>query len=260
MKKNYIFKFILFVIPFSAFVLMSNANGKVNETVSGSPGDGNQTCSKCHSGGNFGASVGITTNIPGSGYEANTAYNITVTTTSSASKHGFQLTAEKINGATKIGTFTAGSNSKTISGSNQSITHNSPNDNSWAFVWNSPASNLGEIKFYVSAIAANGNIGTTGDQVVTNSTGNFNVLGLKKEQQLDFAMYPNPSSDNLNIQLPSGVLKANVALFDLSGRLLLSSNVTAQNKRVNVADISTGVYLVKIQSEGKTGTKQFIKK
>ena len=63
---------------------------------SGSPGDSGNTCSVCHSGGNFSASVSITTNIPATGYEPNTDYDITVLLNQSgASRHGFALTAEK---------------------------------------------------------------------------------------------------------------------------------------------------------------------
>lgn len=265
MKKNYIFKFILFLIPVFAFVLMSNAGGRVAEGNTGSPGDGGSgnSCAKCHSGGSFGATLSLETEVPAGGYALNTGYGIKVEIlNSTGAKHGFQITAERVSDNSKVGSFTDdGSDSQTFNG-NKHVTHTSAGNAKkvWNFNWTSPTTDVGAVKFYVAALAANGTGGTSGDQVLTTSSANFSVLGLKKEQQLDFAMYPNPSSDNLNIQLPSGVLKADVELFDLSGRLLMNSKVTALNKSVNVADLSTGVYLVKIQSEGKTGTKQFLKK
>ena len=42
MKKHLFFKILLFTIPLSAFVLMSNSGGKTG-AYSGSPGDGNVT-------------------------------------------------------------------------------------------------------------------------------------------------------------------------------------------------------------------------
>ena len=45
---------------------------------SGSPGDGNTTCTQCHSGGNFNASVALQTEVPATGYELGTTYGLQV--------------------------------------------------------------------------------------------------------------------------------------------------------------------------------------
>ena len=71
MKKNYIFKTLLFLIPLTAFVLMAVSSGR-DGAFSGSPGDSSNNCTSCHSGGNFGASVAIQTEVPGGGYALNT--------------------------------------------------------------------------------------------------------------------------------------------------------------------------------------------
>lgn len=256
MKKNYFFKFILFLIPFSAFILMSNSGGR-DDGRTGSPGDGNASCAACHTGGTSGTSVAITTNIPAGGYQTSTEYDITVTTSSSASRHGFQLTAEKTSDNGKVGSFTAGANTR-VTGDR--ITHSNATQNTWTFKWTSPATDVGNVKFYAASVAANGNGGAdSGDKTVTTSTSDFSVLGIAKEKQLDFALYPNPSSNNINIQLPTGVSKAEVNLFDISGRLVKSATVTSSSQLVDVKDLSSGVYVLKIQSEGKVGAKQFIK-
>ena len=49
MKKNYIFKFILLLIPVLAFTLLSFSSGNPN-AFSGSPGDSGNNCTQCHSG------------------------------------------------------------------------------------------------------------------------------------------------------------------------------------------------------------------
>ena len=49
MKKNYIFKTILFLIPFSAILLLSYSSGN-GSALSGSPGDGGNNCTQCHTG------------------------------------------------------------------------------------------------------------------------------------------------------------------------------------------------------------------
>ena len=261
MKKNYIFKFILFLIPVSALILISASAGR-DGGYSSSPGDSSNTCTSCHSGGSFGASVDIQTEVPAGGYGLNTSYGIQVDITgSSATKHGFQITAERISDNSKVGTFTADGTANQLVNGGTHITHTSAGNskNTWSFNWKSPTTDMGAIRFYVSALAADGNGSVSGDQVVTASTGNFNVLGIAKEKQLDFALYPNPTSDNINIQLPSGVSEADMNVFDISGRLVRSAKVTSQNKLMNVTDLSSGIYILKIYSDGKIGAKQFIK-
>jgi hypothetical protein len=262
MKKNYFFKFILFLIPISAIVFVSASAGR-DGAFSGSPGDSSNTCTSCHSGGNFGATVAIQTEVPAGGYGLDTSYGIQVDITgSSGSKHGFQITAERISDNTKVGTFTADGTDNQLKNGGTHLTHTSAGNSkkTWNFNWKSPATDVGAIKFYVAALAADGTGNTGGDQTVTASTGNFNVLGIAKEKQLDFALYPNPSSDHINVQLPSGVTKADLNVFDISGRLVRTTTVSSLNKLVNIADLTSGIYVLKIHSEGKTGAKQFVKK
>ena len=256
MKKHYFFKVLLLIIPISAFLLMSNSGG-INGGYSGSPGDGGSSCTTCHSGSaNLGASASITTNIPSDGYDLNTDYTITVNSTSSSSKLGFQLTAE--NGSnTKVGSFIAGSGSR-VSG--QRITQSTPSaSGDWSFTWKSPATNLGNVTFYTAVNATNDNGGRSGDQVVLANT-SVGVLGISDAKRLHFEMFPNPASENLTIQLPSGSKNASVAFYDYIGRLALTQKVSQTNNQINVQQLSSGVYILKVLADGKIGTQKFVKK
>ncbi|NJN49941.1 MAG: hypothetical protein HC798_00740 [Polaribacter sp.] len=93
MKKNYLFKTVLFLIPFSAFVLLSFSSGN-GSALSGSPGDGGNSCSQCH-GSASNSNITISTNIPTTGYAFNTEYDVTITNSGGGSRNGFQVTAEK---------------------------------------------------------------------------------------------------------------------------------------------------------------------
>ena len=42
-------------------------------------------------------------------------------------------------------------------------------------------------------------------------------------------MYPNPVSDVLNIQLPTGTEKAEVGVFDYTGRLVSSKTISSND-------------------------------
>ena len=255
MKKNYIFKFLLFLIPFSAFMLMSSSAGR-DDGRSGSPGDGGVTCAACHSGGSFNASATITTNIPTTGYLLNTDYTINVNTSSSSTTHGFQLVAENSSN-TKVGALTAGAGSRV---SNQRITHASPSaSGDWSFTWKSPATDLGTVTFYSAVNAANGNGSTSGDQVVTATT-SLPSLSISDAKRLDFSMYPNPASEEVTIQLPSGTEQALVEFYDYVGKLALSKKVSKMDNGIIVDDLSAGIYILKVVTKDKIGSQKFIKK
>lgn len=257
MKKHYFFKFILLLIPVSAFLLMSSSGGR-NEGRTGSPGDGGSTCASCHSGGSFGLSPTITTNIPAGGYDLNTTYNITVSG-GAAPKLGFQLTAEETTSNGKVGTFTAGTGSRLTTSTN-AVTHSNTSNSSWSFTWKSPSSDVGPIKFYAAVNAANGDGSTGGDEIVTTATNNFTVLGISEVNRLDFDMYPNPASEKLTIQLPSGSDNATVQFYDYVGRLALTKKISNTNNKIDVNSLSTGVYVLKVLSDNKIGSQKFIKK
>ena len=252
MKKNYIFKFILFLIPLSALLLMSNSTG-FGGTASGSPLDGN-SCAQCHSGGNLNASTVITTNIPDTGYELNTDYTITINTTSNSTKLGFQLAAE--NSTEKVGTFKTGTGTKLVGSNLSQSTPSSSGD--WSVVWTSPSTDKGNVTFYTAVNATNNNGGTSGDQTVLASK-SMPSLSTKNFNALAFDMYPNPASERVTLQLPNGSDNAKVEFYDYIGRLSLTENITLNNNKVDVNSLSSGIYLIKVVAHGKIGTKKFIK-
>ncbi|KOY53060.1 choice-of-anchor V domain-containing protein [Polaribacter dokdonensis] len=258
MNKNYFFKFILLAIPVSAFLLMSSSGGR-NDARSGSPGDNGASCVTCHPGPVTNASAEITSDIPDTGYLLDTDYTININTTSSSSSVGFQLTAENSSN-TKIGSFTAGSGSRTIN-SDKSITHSTPSaSGDWSFTWRSPSTDLGRVTFYsaVNASAGEGSFGGNDQVVLVNASSAS--LSISEAQKIDFAMYPNPASDILNIDLPIISEKVTVEFYDQIGKLAYSQNLSTNSKTVNVKDLATGIYIIKVIADGKIGTQKFIKR
>lgn len=254
MKKNYIFKLTLLLLPITGFILMSNSSGR-DDARTGSPGDGGATCAACHSGGNFGATAMITTNIPTTGYLLDTDYTVTLNTTSSSSTHGFQLTAEN-ESDTKIGSFTAGAGSR-VTGSR--ITHSFPSGTGdWTFTWRSPSTDEGKVTFYAAVNAANGTGGITGDQVITTQSSSPS-LSISAAKLLKFSMFPNPSPDEITVQLPSGTQRAKAQVYDYTGRLVQSKNITSRDNKVDVRSLSAGMYIVKVAADGKLGAQRFVK-
>lgn len=259
MKKNYIFKFVLLLIPVSAFVLLSFSSGR-DSSFSGSPGDGGNNCTACHSGTASNSNLVITTNIPSTGYAFNTIYDITIKNSNGNVRNGFQVTAEKNNDNGKVGTFVSTNSQTQVVNSGQRITHTSSGNNqdSWSFRWTSPSTDVGKITFYGASVSGNGS-GSGGDQVYLGSSQSLPSLSTKSFNSLEFDMYPNPAINNLSIDLPNGADNAKVEFFDNVGRLALTETITSNNNKININNLSTGMYILKVYADDKVGTKKFIK-
>jgi len=96
-----------------------------------------------------------------------------------------------------------------------------------------------------------------------NMNGTVNVTstaGISENNLLSFEMYPNPVSDLLSIQLPTGTEKAEVSVFDYTGRLVSSKTISSNDTAIDVQKISKGIYMIRVATNTKIGVQRFIKK
>ncbi len=64
-------------------------------------------------------------------------------------------------------------------------------------------------------------------------------------------LYPNPSNESININLPNKVI-GNADIFDITGRLLKSFNLINKDNLIH-HELSNGIYIIKIKtSDGNT--------
>jgi len=85
------------------------------------------------------------------------------------------------------------------------------------------------------------------------------TLNTPEANRLSFDLFPNPAAERLTIQLPSGSNSATVQLFDYVGRLALTQDISLGNENVNVSNLNSGVYLLRVMSNDKIGTQKFVK-
>lgn len=95
------------------------------------------------------------------------------------------------------------------------------------------------------------------------TTGAFPAYVMREGNDIvsDVKIYPNPTSDVLNIQLPSSFNGA-IEIVDLSGKTIQSESVSTDFNEVfsmNVNDLSTGIYLVKLNSANGVEVIKFTK-
>jgi hypothetical protein len=74
----------------------------------------------------------------------------------------------------------------------------------------------------------------------------------------DLSIYPNPVSNELNIQ--NADQNATIEIFNLSGKLVLVKKLGFETNTVNVGSLKSGLYILKATGNEKTSLIKFIKK
>ncbi len=257
----------IFLLPAAIFVLFSSNNINPSNPPAGRTGaPGETTCqaSGCHSGGNFVGTIELT-GLPDT-VVAEQSYTLTLTNESDAVKSGFQLTVLDGNN-TKAGTLTAGTGcSIANAGGRQYVRQSNPHtlmngNTSWIFTWKAPVQVQNDsIHFYFASLCANGNGQKTGDNALQNSKSVLlptivSSVGDEVED-LKLNLYPNPSNDYLVIEMPG---TGSVKLIDAGGKMVLESEVR-NSAKLDISMLSSGLYFSKIDFNGKTKTRIFVKK
>ncbi len=78
-------------------------------------------------------------------------------------------------------------------------------------------------------------------------------------------VYPNPSSDVLNILLPAvNSNMVSVAIYSITGQKVVIEEVEITNnvfiKSYNISDLNTGIYFVSVKSNDRIFTQKFFVK
>ena len=86
------------------------------------------------------------------------------------------------------------------------------------------------------------------------------VLGTQDELLETLAVYPNPTSDVINIVSPQSAIQQ-VTVYDMMGRVVLQLDGANQNNvQLDLSSVNSALYFVEISTENATMTKRIIKK
>lgn len=84
------------------------------------------------------------------------------------------------------------------------------------------------------------------------------TAGLNNEQLVNLNIYPNPSTDVINVSYPTSI--ENIEMFDLTGRKIFSKSVSEKEIQLNISHLNSGIYILNIKTDEGIGSKKFIKK
>ena len=99
--------------------------------------------------------------------------------------------------------------------------------------------------------------------VVTNTTLNevTNGVGINEvnSDNNDFTVYPNPTHDQLYFNNKSGLVLEKISIYDMEGRIIISTNLNSKNGSINVSAIQSGIYLLEIDAKNINGSIAHLK-
>lgn len=241
-----------FAVLSLSVTLFSNSNGP-QAAVAGSPIEGGNNCTQCHSGtansgsGNLEIS-GIDVYAPGETYTISINVN-----DETSSKFGFQAIAVDAND-NAIGTIAAGTGSKRItSGGNDYATQNRPSaDGTFTFEWTAPSSDVGEVTFYAAGNATNGNNSVSGDNVYT-STLKASATQVGIEKHLTFTEVANvsfPADGEIQINALNNA-EVDIEIYNLNGQLVTQARCNQRSFA-----LGQGVFIIKAIMNGNVYTQK----
>lgn len=85
-----------------------------------------------------------------------------------------------------------------------------------------------------------------------------NTLSSTDESISDLIIYPNPVSSLLNINANNDISDRIATVFDLNGKRVLNQRIA--NNSINVSTLQSGLYFLRIESDGKVINRKFLKK
>jgi|SRR5690625_538930 len=87
------------------------------------------------------------------------------------------------------------------------------------------------------------------------------TLSVKNHILSGFTVYPNPATNQVNLELEKTGEQVDVEVFDINGRRVLNTNYTGNanfNERLDISKLNNGVYFIKVMTDGKIATEKLI--
>jgi len=260
MKKIYA---LLAILTVPTLLLLNSYHTGSPGGKTGSPID-NANCTQCHSGVTNPIDNWISSDIPEQGFLPGETYTITLNAMDqNALRFGFELTAE--DSESKIGTFALLDEIRTqLRATNNSVTHTDEgidpigHEITWEFEWTAPDQSPTQVTFYAAVNAANGNGQNTGDKIyLTSKSYTQFFVGIAdnflKEQ---VNVYPNPATSYVNVSMPAN---SELRVINLTGQVISYVQNTSNTERIDLSNLSNGVYFIQVSNNSDMATLKLLK-
>ena len=109
-------------------------------------------------------------------------------------------------------------------------------------------------------VTANGYQSVSGNLSISYDDINENVIlqsssNIKSNKAVDISIYPNPAKDYITIQ-SNDLFK--ISVFDITGKKVKEVNMRDNNTTINISNLKSGIYTVKLQNKKTVYDKKII--
>jgi len=84
------------------------------------------------------------------------------------------------------------------------------------------------------------------------------ALNIEDETLVDVSIYPNPVEAILTIETSADLINKIATVFDMNGKRVLNQKLTTNT--LDVSGLESGIYFLRLESEGRSIKRKFIKK
>lgn len=121
----------------------------------------------------------------------------------------------------------------------------------------------GDWIFFLTDVVVDGTISTWNSATLTICYNETSFVLSNEDFELnDFALFPNPSKGDFTLQFNSNSGKdINVNVYDISGKLVYNNNYSSTSrfdKQINLNNVSSGIYIMKVNDGDKSVTRKLI--
>lgn len=273
MKKNYLF-IGLAAVSMGIFAFQNDSQMQISQKFSGGVADGrsgapgeqnNMACTMCHQGSTLDGSQENALTVlnaqfqPVTSYNPGDTYTVSIQMASNPTKKGFNATA--LDGTDAMaGSFTGSGIGGTVDFQDLSrdyVTHtatsNTDAQTAWLWTWTAPATNVGDVTFYVATNSANDDGSTAGDMIYLSQHVIGSVADVNEEELAinSFNAGYNANTNAVTVDfttLASDVMSFN--LVDMNGKSVYSKMMTEATVGANEhtielpTSVENGMYVV----------------
>jgi len=86
-----------------------------------------------------------------------------------------------------------------------------------------------------------------------------NSLSTKTIGEINFNIYPNPVQDVLNVNAPDAAF-TNYTIYNINGQTVTTKKVNSKELQINMVNYPSGIYMIKLEGDGFSGSYRVIKK
>ncbi|MCP4521628.1 MAG: T9SS type A sorting domain-containing protein [Cytophagales bacterium] len=240
----------------SSNISRSSGPHKAQSISAVGPNKSHQSCSVCHSGGNYSPSMTISLKKDGNAvttYEPGETYQLefNIAATGSPAAYGMQAVAIVDKDDSNAGVLTADITPNTHISGDTYFEQSQRNTNSkFEASWRAPAAGTGSVSFIGIGLAVNGS-GTSGDEATSEVTlsiqENISTSTLEGTNTT-VSVYPNPTNKTLNVVLSN---PSNISLVDQLGNVNINIEGSTGEQTINVEDLAPGVYNLIISNDAE---------